>query len=98
LFLLIAIVLWRKVFLVGMRFFVLVYLLMWAGMLYVNTQNLLISWPPVLVATYHAVRVIALAGILVFLWWIVFRTFTPVQRKACAVGLAFCGLLAVMAF
>ena len=90
---LITTVLWRKVLPLGLRFFILVYLLLWAGLLYANTQSLIPRWPPVFIASYHALQAVALAGVLVFLWWIVFRTSTAVERKVCAVGLAFCVLL-----
>ena len=95
---LITTVLWRKVLPVGLRFFMLVYLLMWVGLLYANTLSLITGWPPVFIAAYHAVRVVALLGVLVFLWWIVFRTSTAVERKVCAVGFAFCVLLGVLTF
>ena len=95
---LITTVLWRKVLPIGLRFFMLVYLLMWVGLLYTNTLSFITGWPPVFIATYHAVRVIALLGVLVFLWWIVFRTSTAVERKVCAVGFAFCVLLGVLTF
>jgi membrane protein insertase Oxa1/YidC/SpoIIIJ len=76
----------------------LVYLLMWVGLLYANTLSLITGWPPVFIAAYHAVRVVALLGVIVFLWWIVFRTSTAVERKVCAVGFAFCVLLGVLTF
>ena len=95
---LITTVLWRKVLPIGLRFFMLVYLLMWVGLLYANTLSLITGWPPVFIAAYHAVRVVALLGVLVFLWWIVFRTSTAVERKVCAVGFAFCVLLGVLTF
>jgi hypothetical protein len=95
---LITTVLWRKVLPIGLRFFMLVYLLMWVGLLYANTLSLITGWPPVFIAAYHAVRVIALLGVIVFLWWIVFRTSTAVERKVCAVGFAFCVLLGVLTF
>lgn len=95
---LITTVLWRKVLPIGLRFFMLVYLLMWVGLLYANTLSFITGWPPVFIAAYHAVQVIALLGVLVFLWWIVFRTSTAVERKVCAVGFAFCVLLGVLTF
>jgi len=95
---LITTVLWRKVLPIGLRFFMLVYLLFWAGQLYTNTLVLITAWPPVFIAAYHAVRVAALLGVIVFLWWIVFRTSTAVERKVCAVGLAFCVLLGILFF
>jgi hypothetical protein len=95
---LITTVLWRKVLPIGLRFFMLVYLLWWAGLLYANSLILITAWPPAFIASYHALRVTALLGVLFFLWWIVFRTFNPVQRKVCAVGLAFCVLLGLLNF
>jgi hypothetical protein len=95
---LITTVLWRKVLPIGMRFFILVYLLLWAGLMYSNTLALITGWPPVFIASYHAVRAAALLGVLVFLWWIVYRTSNVVQRKVCAVGLAFCVLLGMLIF
>ncbi len=95
---LITTVLWRKVIPVGLRFFILVYLLLWAGLLYTNTLPLITGWPPVFIVSYHAVQALALAGVLVFLWWIVFRTSTAVERKVCALGLAFCVMLGASLF
>ena len=93
-FTLIVAVLWRKVFPIGLRFFSITFLLHWAGLLYTNTSNLLHTWPPVLVVSYLSVRVIALIGILLLTWWIAFRTVNSSQRKACAVFLAFCAMIA----
>ena len=95
---LITTVLWRKVLPIGLRFFMLVFLLFWAGLLYTSTLALITAWPPVFIAIFHAVRAAALAGVLVFLWWIVYRTSNVVERKVCAVGVAFCVLLGVMLF
>lgn len=91
-------VMWRKIFPVGLRFFALTFLLLWAGLLYTNTGDLLQSWPAVLIVSYHTIRALALVAILVLIWWIAFRTFNPIQRKACAVLLAFCAMLAGMWF
>ena len=90
---LITIVLWRKVLPIGLRFFILVYMLLWAGLLYANTLSIISGWPPVFIASYHALQALALVGVLIFLWAIVFRTSTAVERKVCAVGLAFCVML-----
>jgi hypothetical protein len=95
---LITTVLWRRVLPIGLRFFMLVYLLLWAGQLYASALPLISGWPPMFIMPYRAVWVAALVGILVFLWGIVFRTFNAVQRKGYAVGLAFCVLLAASLF
>lgn len=95
---LITTVLWRKVLPIGLRFFMLVYLLLWVGLLYANSLVLITGWPPALIVAYHAVRGAALTGVLVFLWWIVYRSVNVVQRKVCAVGLAFCVLLGLLNF
>lgn len=93
-FLLVVLVLWRRIFPVGLRFFSMTFLLLWAGLLYTTTGDLLQTWPPVLIVAYHSVRAIALVGILILTWWIAFRTINPSQRKTCAVLLAFCAMLA----
>jgi hypothetical protein len=97
-FLLIVVILWRRIFPVGLRFFSMTFLLLWAGLLYTNSGELILSWPAVLIVAYHSVKAAALIGILILTWWIAFRTFNPNQRKACAVLLAFCAMLAGMWF
>ena len=96
--LLIVVVLWKRIFPIGLRFFSMTFLLLWAGLLYANTGNLLQTWPAVLIVAYQSVKAIALIGILILTWWIAFRTINPSQRKACAVLLAFCAMLAGMWF
>jgi hypothetical protein len=64
--LLITVELWRKVLSIGLPFFILVYLLWWAGLLYGNTLSLISGWLPVFIASYHAVRAAALVGLLNF--------------------------------
>jgi len=97
-FLLVVLVLWKRIFPVGLRFFSMTFLLLWAGLLYANTGNLLQTWPAVLIVAYRSVKAFALIGILILIWWIAFRTINPSQRKTCAVLLAFCAMLAGMWF
>jgi hypothetical protein len=93
-----TIVLWPRILSLGLRFFTLVYLLMWAGTLYVDLLAFISGWPTIFIAIYHAVRMAALAGVLVFLWVIVYRSSNSMQRKVCGVGLAFCVLLGLNLF
>jgi|GEM_PF-823260 len=97
-FLLIVVVLWKRIFPTGLRFFSMTFLLLWVVLLYANTSEMLQSWLPVLIVAYLSVKAIALIGILLLTWWIAFRTINPSQRKTCAVLLAFCAMLAGMWF
>lgn len=95
---LITTVLWQKVLPIGLRFFIIVYLIWWAGLLYANTLSLITGWSPVFITSYHAVSAVALVGVLAFVLWIVFRTSKVVERKGCAVGLASRVLLSATIF
>ncbi len=88
--LLVMIVLWRKTLPPGLRFLLLVYLSLWVVVLYHFALPLISGLPTVFTVLYHFVRVAALAGVLVFMWAIVYHTTNSLQRKLCAVGLAFC--------
>jgi hypothetical protein len=90
---LMTLVLWKKLLPLGIKYFTLTFLCHWLGILLVNSQTLIESASPVVQASWLAFRVLGAVGIFVFIGWIVFKAFTPTQRKFCGLGLYFCILL-----
>ncbi len=96
--LILVISLWRKVLPTGLGYFLLEFLLLWGGLLYLRTNTYIVEWSPLLVAGYRSIRAIALIAILFLLWWIAFRTQRITQRQTCGILLAFCAMLAGLWF
>jgi len=89
---------WRRINLVAIRFFGLVFLGMWGGSFLISNGEFMHGWNTPQVFMFFAVRLASLAGILVFTWWIIFRSSNSMQRKVSAIGLAFCAMLAGLWF
>jgi hypothetical protein len=89
---------WRRISWVSIRFFILVFLGMWAGSFLIQASELLQGWTTAWTFVFYSVRLASLAGTLVFTWWIIFHSPTSMQRKISAVGLAFCAMLAGLWF
>ena len=91
---LITMIFYRKMDSLSIRFFVLVFLLMWGGFLFIEGNNLVINLQPLWKQIFFSGRLAALAGTLMFTWWIVFKSVDSANRKTAGIFLAVCAMLA----
>jgi hypothetical protein len=90
--------LWKKILPTGLGYFLLEWLWLWGGFLYLRTDAYIIDWPSLLIAGYRSIRAVALVAILFLIWWIAFKTQKITQRQTCGIFLAFCAMLAGLWF
>jgi len=95
---LITLMSWRKISSKTIRFFLLVFLMMWGGFIFIEGNNLAFNWQPIWNLVFFSGRLAALAGTLVFSWWIVFKSVNSENRKIAGVLLGFSAMLAGLWF
>ncbi len=95
---LVIVLLWTRVFPLGLRFFSLLLLLNWLGKLYVTRLTLHGNWPALVEMIFTAIRYLGILGVGVTVWFILFRSNNVLQRKYGAAALYFFVLLSFLLF
>lgn len=78
---LLTLVLWKHVLSVGFRFTLLTFLLNWIGGIYLATLDRAGGWPQFIAQAYTSMHYLGILGILLSIWWIVWRSRNSLERK-----------------